>query len=272
LKYSTSDCIKDFFIFIVQNLWVLTDICFQTSCAPDLRGHRARRHHPVGVGRHFAPRVDHVLLLYLEGREMDRKGEAKKPNKSQFLFLLISHISGGLLHGAVPLLPAVDSAGARHHSARRHRGHQVLRDAQSVQAGRGAGVDRRRHPDLLLVRPRSRNARRSRQLQQVHQQRLQVSLHTSIYYSKYEIAQLLNFNLLTKNVFNCFFRDALIVCCVNSCTSMFSGFVIFSVVGFMAHEQQKPVGEVAASGNLNKQKPLSKNAAIFVCNDNASFY
>lgn len=45
-----------------------------------------------------------------------------------------------------------------------------------------------------------------------------------------------------------FCRDALIISCVNSGTSMFSGFVIFSVIGFMADQQNKPVSEVAASG------------------------
>ena len=43
-------------------------------------------------------------------------------------------------------------------------------------------------------------------------------------------------------------RDSIIACIVSSATSLFSGFVIFSVLGHMAHVQHKPVGEVAKSG------------------------
>ncbi|XP_056622101.1 sodium- and chloride-dependent GABA transporter 2-like isoform X2 [Triplophysa dalaica] len=46
---------------------------------------------------------------------------------------------------------------------------------------------------------------------------------------------------------NCY-RDCLWLCLLNSGTSLVAGFAVFSVLGFMAHEQGAPIEEVAESG------------------------
>ncbi|KAM6895740.1 sodium- and chloride-dependent betaine transporter-like [Xenentodon cancila] len=46
---------------------------------------------------------------------------------------------------------------------------------------------------------------------------------------------------------NCY-RDCLALCCLNSATSIFAGFVVFSILGFMAHDLNLPVSEVTTSG------------------------
>uniref|UniRef100_H2ZHH2 Transporter n=1 Tax=Ciona savignyi TaxID=51511 RepID=H2ZHH2_CIOSA len=46
---------------------------------------------------------------------------------------------------------------------------------------------------------------------------------------------------------NCF-KDTVILAAVNSGTSFFAGFVIFTFLGFMAHEQKVPIDQVAESG------------------------
>ncbi|KAK3099818.1 hypothetical protein FSP39_010251 [Pinctada imbricata] len=51
------------------------------------------------------------------------------------------------------------------------------------------------------------------------------------------------------NVFNAnSYRDAIIFACTNSGTSFFAGFLIFTILGHMAHEQNIPIKDVAAGG------------------------
>lgn len=45
-----------------------------------------------------------------------------------------------------------------------------------------------------------------------------------------------------------FRRDCIMLCCLNSGTSFVAGFAIFSVLGFMAYEQNVPIEAVAESG------------------------
>jgi hypothetical protein len=47
------------------------------------------------------------------------------------------------------------------------------------------------------------------------------------------------------------YRDTLIVSLINCGTSVFSGFVIFSMMGFMAHELGLEVKDVVKSGELS---------------------
>ncbi|XP_018526544.1 sodium- and chloride-dependent GABA transporter 2 [Lates calcarifer] len=46
---------------------------------------------------------------------------------------------------------------------------------------------------------------------------------------------------------NCY-RDCIALCCLNSATSIFAGFAVFSVLGFMAHDLGLPLEEVVSSG------------------------
>lgn len=58
-------------------------------------------------------------------------------------------------------------------------------------------------------------------------------------------------------------RDAIILALINSGTSFFAGFVVFSILGFMATEQGVHISKVAESG-----KPLpgpAYRAAALAC-------
>lgn len=49
-------------------------------------------------------------------------------------------------------------------------------------------------------------------------------------------------------------RDCIMLCCLNSGTSFLAGFAIFSVLGFMAYEQNVPIEAVAESGEQTEHQ------------------
>ena len=62
-------------------------------------------------------------------------------------------------------------------------------------------------------------------------------------------ATLLTFSCLP-DVFVSVSRDAVVVSCINCATSVGGGFVIFSVIGFMAHTLNREVAQVVSSGKI----------------------
>lgn len=51
-----------------------------------------------------------------------------------------------------------------------------------------------------------------------------------------------------KFTFSLYFRDALLTSLINSITSFVAGFVIFAVLGYMAHVSKRSIQEVATEG------------------------
>lgn len=54
---------------------------------------------------------------------------------------------------------------------------------------------------------------------------------------------------------NCY-KDAILTSSINCLTSFLAGFVIFSVLGYMAHVQNKSIEEVGLEGNWEQLSPM----------------
>ena len=68
-------------------------------------------------------------------------------------------------------------------------------------------------------------------------------------------------------IFLCFYRDSVIVSIINSSTSFLAGFVVFAMLGHMAHAQNVPIENVAESGKtccLHSHFPVVAGV-LFLC-------
>lgn len=61
-------------------------------------------------------------------------------------------------------------------------------------------------------------------------------------------------NAIYHRIFRLIFRDTLILAAFNEATCLISGFVIFSVIGFMAKTEGKKISEVADSGMITMKE------------------
>lgn len=67
---------------------------------------------------------------------------------------------------------------------------------------------------------------------------------------KHNLLQILNLTISSSNVWSndCLFRDAYLAIMCNSITSFLSGFVIFTVLGYMSHVSGRQIQHVATEG------------------------
>lgn len=86
---------------------------FQTASVANQRGCGIRGQHPMGIGWYVVTGMDTLLLLHLEGRQVDWQSR--------------------LFHFSLPVRVAHCPPDSRHHAARRHGGYSVLHQSKLVQ-------------------------------------------------------------------------------------------------------------------------------------------
>ena len=79
-------------------------------------------------------------------------------------------------------------------------------------------------------------------------------------HSEWALTKLSNMNTFP-HIYVCF-RDALLVAFINCGTSIFAGFVIFSILGFMSDKTGVPVEDVAAAGEFNTGNMINSSHEI----------